>query len=125
LRLREEEIRIKEALAYAVFQEQFGSKHVPLGIEEKQGKERESFQKDNVQVVDVVLWKEQTTQQVREFTGSTVDPFAVCSYQLSLLYSSIPYDSAAQQDKPILLFHFIMNVCIYCVHTHLTVYCFT
>lgn len=76
MRLREEEIRIKEALAYAVFQEQFGSKHVPLGIEEKQGKQRESFQKDNVQV-DVVLCKDQSTQQVRGFTGSTVGPSTV------------------------------------------------
>jgi hypothetical protein len=86
LRLREEEIRIKEALAYAVFQEQFGSKHDPLGIEEKQGKERESFQKDNVQVVDVVLCKDQSTQQVRGSNGSTVDPFAVSS---NILFNSI------------------------------------
>jgi hypothetical protein len=87
LRLREEEIRIKEALAYAVFQEQFGSKHVPLGIEEKQGKERESFQKDNVQVLDVVLCKNQSTQQVRGSNGSTVGPSPVppCS-----LLSTVP-----------------------------------
>lgn len=90
MRLREEEIRIKEALSYAVFQEQFGSKHVPEGIDEKQGKERENFTKDEVQVLDVVLCKDQSIQQVRWFTVSTVDPSTVLftpSYQLSLLYS--------------------------------------
>ena len=97
LRLREEEIRIKEALAYAVFQEQFGSKHVPLGIEEKQGKGRESFQKDNVQVLDAVLCKDQSTQQVRGFTGSIVGPSTVPPWSLLIFpsYSQQPYGSAA------------------------------
>lgn len=69
MRLREEEIRIKEALAYAVFQEQFGSKHASKGIDELQGKERESYSKDEVQVLDVALCKDQSTQQVRGLQG--------------------------------------------------------
>ena len=81
LRLREEEIRIKEALAYAIFQEQFGSKHVPLGPEpgpeERRGRERESFSKENTQFEDVVLCKDQSTHQVRGSTVSTVRPSSV------------------------------------------------
>jgi hypothetical protein len=113
LRLREEEIRIKEALAYAVFQEQFGSKHVPLGIEEKQGKERESFQKDNVQVVDVVLCKDQSTQQVKGSTLSTVDTSTVPYNQQSLLinrpYHNPQYHTILQHNITKYYFCFILS----------------